>query len=99
MSSRRNFLKGSASVLLAAASASAEPAAGSPRPFFRTRGVVLVPEDLTLTEWPDLAHRAGLTTIALHHGVSAQAVVRATQSVAGRRFLDRCHTLGLQVEY
>ena len=55
-----------------------------PRPAFMTRGVVLVPEDLTLYDWPERAQRAGLTTIALHHGSSPTAVVRAVQSDAGQ---------------
>jgi hypothetical protein len=71
----------------------------APRPAFETRGVVLVPEDLTLHDWPERAHRAGLTTIALHHGSSPKAVAAAVQSDAGQNFLARCHQLGLQVEY
>ena len=33
---------------------------------FATRGVVLVPSDLSLADWPERAKEAGLTTIALH---------------------------------
>jgi hypothetical protein len=69
------------------------------RPAFETRGVVLVPEDLTLHNWPERAHRAGLTTIALHHGSSPKAVARTLQSDAGQSFLTKCRQLGLQVEY
>src|SRR5690349_13639298 len=69
------------------------------RPAFETRGVMLVPEDLTLKDWPERAHRAGLTTIALHHGSSPKAVACAVQSDEGQRFLERCRQLGLQVEY
>ena len=59
-----------------------------------------VPEDLTLQDWPERAHRAGLTTIALHHGRLAQdSCPRAEQSDAGQSFLARCGQLGLQVEY
>jgi hypothetical protein len=43
---------------------------------FETRGVVLVPEDLTLKDWPERAQRAGLTTTALHLGSSPWAVAR-----------------------
>lgn len=92
---RRRFLAG------AAASAAgvwcrdlwAAPAA------FATRGVVLVPEDLTLTDWPERAHRARLTTIALHHQNSPNAVIRCVESEAGQRFLNRCRQLGIEVEY
>jgi Domain of unknown function (DUF4838) len=69
------------------------------RPTFATRGVVLVPEDLTLGDWPERASRGGLTTIALHHGVSPKEVVRTVESDAGKKFLDQCRRLGLQVEY
>ncbi len=40
----------------------------SPATLFDTRGVVLVPEDLSLADWPERAAGAGLTTISLHHG-------------------------------
>jgi len=105
-SSRREFLG-----LLAAgavfpgavrASASAAPAGARPpsaQPFFLTRGVVLVPDDLTLADWPQRAHRAGLTTVALHHGASPQLVADFVRSAQGQRFLERCRQLSLQVEY
>ncbi len=67
--------------------------------FFQTRGVVLVPDDLTLSDWPDRARRAGLTTIGLHHGVMPQVVIDFVGSLAGRRFLERCRALGIAVEY
>ena len=66
---------------------------------FDTRGVVLVPEDLSLADWPERAAQAGLTTIGLHHGNSPKAVVDFIESPAGRDFLARCARLGLQVEY
>jgi hypothetical protein len=68
-------------------------------PSFETRGVVLVPEDLTLQDWPERAQRAGLTTIGLHHGSSPRAVASALQSDEGQRFLERCRRLGLEIEY
>jgi hypothetical protein len=64
-----------------------------------TRGVVLVPEDLTLSDWPQLAKDAGLTTIGLHHQNSPAAVVKCVQSQAGGRFREECRKLGLQIEY
>src|SRR5262249_17014447 len=66
-------------------------------PFFRTRGVGLTPEDLTLADWPERAWRAGLTTIALHP--FPEHVACFCRSEAGQAFLERCRTLGLQVEY
>lgn len=64
-----------------------------------TRGVVLVPEDLTLADWPQRAQAAGLTTIGLHHQHSPQAVVRWVKSDAGQQFLESCRKLGIAVEY
>jgi hypothetical protein len=61
--------------------------------------VVLLPEDLSLSDWPQRAKKAGLNTIALHHQSSPAAVVRWITSDAGQRFLQQCRTLGLQVEY
>jgi Domain of unknown function (DUF4838) len=66
---------------------------------FKTRGVVLVPEDLTLKDWPELAQRAGLTTIALHHQNSPKAVANLIQSDNGQQFLETCRQLRLEVEY
>ncbi len=68
-------------------------------PSFRTRGVVLLPEDLTLQDWPERAQRAGLTTIALHDGSSARKVAKFVCSSEGVQFLKRCRKLGLNVEY
>ena len=66
---------------------------------FATRGVVLVPEDLSLGDWPERAQRAGLSTIGLHHQNSPNAVIRCVESEAGQRFLARCRQLGIEVEY
>jgi hypothetical protein len=68
-------------------------------PFVRTRGVVLVPDDLTLADWPQRAAAAGLTTIGLHHGSRPSLVAEFVRSERGRRFLDDCRRLGLAVEY
>ena len=76
-----------------------ETAVTGPKPFFLTRGVVLVPEDLTLSDWPERAQQAGLNTIGLHHGASPRHVVDFIRSDIGQRFVERCRHLGLQVEY
>jgi hypothetical protein len=68
-------------------------------PFFQTRGVVLVPNDLTWKDWPERAKEAGLTTIGLHHGAALSVVSEFIRSEASQRFLERCRELGLQVEY
>lgn len=64
---------------------------------FLTRGVVLVPEDLTLADWPERAKRAGLSTIALHP--FPETVIKWLSAEAGQAFLEICRTLGLEVEY
>jgi len=69
------------------------------QPYFRTRGVVLVPDDLSWRDWPERVHRAGLTTIGLHHGVSPKRVADFILSDNGQRFLGDCQRLNLQVEY
>lgn len=97
---RRQFLVGcagsAAATMLPREAVCAEPA---PRPTFATRGVVLLPEDLTLADWPQRAKAAGLTTIGIHHQNSPQAVIRWVQSDAGQRFCEQCRRLGLEVEY
>jgi hypothetical protein len=65
----------------------------------QTRGVVLVPDDLSLQDWPERAANAGLNTIGLHHGISPSAVGGFINSEAGRQFLEWCRRRGLQVEY
>ncbi|MEN6604199.1 MAG: hypothetical protein ABFD86_17450, partial [Bryobacteraceae bacterium] len=50
---------------------------------FATRGVVLLPEDLTLRNWPDRAKQAQLTTVALHHGRSVFEVIKFITSDPG----------------
>jgi hypothetical protein len=61
--------------------------------------VVLVPEDLTLADWPERAKSAGLTTIGIHHQNSPRAVIDWIRTDPGRRFLEACGRLGLEVEY
>jgi len=68
-------------------------------PFFKTRGVVIYPEDLSLRDWPELAAKAGLSTIALHDGSAPSHIVSFLETDAGGQFLERCRRLGLQVEY
>ncbi|MBM4001017.1 MAG: DUF4838 domain-containing protein [Planctomycetes bacterium] len=78
---------------------SAEPARPRADAAEGTRGVVLVPEDLSLADWPRRAKDAGLTTIGIHHQNSPRAVIAWMQSDAGRRFSSDCERLGLHVEF
>ncbi|MFO0891146.1 MAG: DUF4838 domain-containing protein [Isosphaeraceae bacterium] len=68
-------------------------------PGLATRGVVLAPEDLSPGDWPERAARAGLTTIGIHHQNSPRAVISWIESDTGRRFLEACGRLELEVEY
>jgi hypothetical protein len=68
-------------------------------PRFDSRGVVLIPEDLTLRSWPDRIRKAGLTTVALHHGRSAFEVIKCVTAPQGQEFLELSRRLGLQIEY
>jgi hypothetical protein len=91
-STRRAFLKQSvwaaASAVWGASGWTTRAAAGaSAEPYFLTRGVVLVPNDLKGLDWPALAQQAGLTTLAMHGAAGP------------REFPDTCRQHGLQVEY
>jgi Domain of unknown function (DUF4838) len=97
--SRRHFLSACVGTAAATAAGNFSHAAEPQRPSFVTRGVVLLPEDLTLADWPQRAKQAGLTTIGVHHQNSPQAVVGWVKSDDGQRFLEACRTLGLEVEY
>jgi hypothetical protein len=95
---RRDFLSacvGAAAVVQAGGVAEepSRPAA------FVTRGVLLLPEDLTLTDWPEGAKNAGLTTIGIHHQNSPRAVMDWVGNDAGQRFLEQCRKVDLAVEY
>jgi len=95
---RRRFLCGS--LIGAAAFKCRDLLAAADHPStLATRGVVLIPEDLTLADWPERAKRAGLSTIGIHHQNSPKAVMEWVKSDAGQRFLNQCRTLGIEVEY
>ena len=92
---RRDFL-------LASAAALAGPSigwGGEPPARFATRGVVLIPFDLTLAEWPERAAAAGLNTLGLHAARRLDVLVKFVRSDDGQRFLAACRRLGLNVEY
>jgi len=80
---------------------SASPAKQSPdapgKPFFKTRGVVLVPNDITTWPWVEKAEEAGLTTIGTH--VVPDQVARFLETDKGQAFLEECRSRGIQVEH
>jgi len=77
--------------------ATVPPETGPDEAFFRTRGVVLVLRDLQTLDWPTRAQRAGLTTIGTH--IFPHEVAAFLQADEGQAFLEKCRTLGLQVEH
>jgi hypothetical protein len=92
---RRDFLWLSTAALAARGGSCSGAAAAR----FATRGVVLIPFDLTLTEWPDRVAQAGLNTIGLHAARRLDVLVKFVRSDNGQRFLAACQRLGLNVEY
>ena len=99
LSARRQFL-GQAAASVAAVGATLRGAAAKPperKPVFKTRGVVLVPSDITTWDWPEQARRVGLSTIATH--VTPSQVAAFVKTDKGQAFLERCRTLGLEVEH
>lgn len=66
-------------------------------PFFRTRGVVLLIEDILTGNWLEMAGSARLTTLAIHNRPSE--VVRFMQTAEGHAFVEECRALGIRVEY
>jgi hypothetical protein len=98
---RRDFLERAAQAVALGGAAMAAVGSGcrgidraAGQPFFLTRGVVLVPGDLTLEDWPARAKKAGLTTIALHHGSSPKVVSDFIVSEEGQSFLAASSRLG-----
>jgi hypothetical protein len=96
MLNRRSFLSANMAAVLWSDRLRAEV---TDKSFFLTRGVVLIPQDLTLTDWPERAKRARLTTIGIHHQNSPQAVIDWIKNDEGHQFLEACKKLELAVEY
>jgi hypothetical protein len=92
---RRCFLQLAAAGVATTVLGAASPA----RRAFETRGVVLIPEDFTLQDWPERARDVGLTTLALHHGRSVGEVLKFVNSDAGQDALNRGRKLGLAIEF
>jgi hypothetical protein len=75
----------------------AEGPAAKESPFFLTRGIVLVVQDLQTLDWPERAQRVGLTTLATH--IFPHQVAAFVKTDAGQAFLEGCRQRGLQVEH
>ena len=96
--SRREFLgslgTSCCSAALAGLTSGAEDASEA---WFKTRGAVLVVKDMTTFDWPALASKTGLTTLATH--IRPGEIATFVQTEAGQRFLDGCQRLGIAVEH
>lgn len=98
--SRRRFLGSLGAGCCLAGLAEGAPGGGGANagePWFRTRGAVLVVRDMTTYDWPALAKRAGLTTLATH--IRPAEIAAFVQTEAGQRFLDGCRRHGIAVEH
>ncbi|MBN2291313.1 MAG: DUF4838 domain-containing protein [Pirellulales bacterium] len=94
--SRRRFLKASIASTFAATGSWAYSREAN-KPFFETRGVVLVPKDIQTWDWVQKAKQAGLSTIATH--ITPSQVAKFVATDAGRSFLQSCRDSGLEVEH
>ncbi len=96
---RRQFLGASGAALAASLHGAARAGSAAPEAL-ATRGVVIVPEDLTLGDWPERTKKAGLTTIASTIRTPPQAVIDCLRTDAAGNSSKRCRqVLGLQAEY
>ena len=93
--SRRSFLKSAAGFATAAAGVGADDKTAP----LQTRGVVLMPSDLSLKDWPERAKAAGINTIGLHWTRKLNALCDFVAGDDGAHFLARCKELGIAVEY
>jgi hypothetical protein len=102
---RRQFLKrvaASAVVLPFAAHDSTLPAApegaqNKGKPYFQTRGVVVVVRDMETLAWPAFAKKCGLTTIGTH--ITPHEIAAFVKTDKGQKFLADCRKQGIHVEH
>jgi hypothetical protein len=69
----------------------------SEKPFFLTRGVVVLTQDILTGNWVDMAKQAQLTTIATHMGPAE--VARFLKTEQGGTFVETCRALRIHVEH
>jgi hypothetical protein len=79
---RRQFLATSTAAIASPVCAPEETSRG-------TRGVVLHPFDLSLTDWPERAQRAGIGTIRLHAAKRLEVLRDFVTGADVRRFFAR----------
>ena len=105
-SSRREFLghvagAGASCLALSGLDATATALAGEKqltgKPHFKTRGVILLPDDITNWPWVEKAKQAGLTTIGTHFSPDQVEAFYGTDD--GAAFQEECKTAGIAIEH
>lgn len=76
----------------------------SANPFFLTRGVILLAQDMVTAGWAKKAKAAGLNTIATTHlaptdSDPAYSFSHFANTVQGKAFLDECRAAGIEIEH
>jgi uncharacterized protein DUF4838 len=102
--SRRGFMQAGLTSAVTAASLSALHAGASSGDDtrFDTRGVVVVPDDISQWDWPAQAQQAGLNTIALHaigRQMTAEAIADFMRTDQAAAFLEQCRERQINVEH
>ena len=90
---RRAFLRTTALAAISNTVSAAQKTAD-----FRTRGIVITPEDVPGMGWPARCAKAGIRTIALHD-FHAWPLLRFILDRDGQRFLAECREQRIEVEY
>jgi hypothetical protein len=75
------------------------PARADEKPEQAIHGLVVIPDNLTLPDWPRRAKKAGLNAISLHHWESAQALCDFVATDTGQKFLEQCREVEIGVEF
>jgi len=100
--SRRRFLSVAAGTVMVTAGKISEgketrEEVNSSTPFFKTRGVIVMKEDVATWPWLARAKEAGLNTVSLH--VNPEDRKAFAESETGRAFVEECRSLGLGMEW
>ena len=97
---RREFLRSTAIGLVATIGRlpenviAADPAESPP-----IRGLDVIPENLTLGDWPGRAKWAGLNSIVLHHFESPETLLKFIKTDPGQAFLAQCAAAKIELEF
>jgi len=66
---------------------------------FRARGLVLIPPDLTLPDWPERMAAAGLNVIGYHTARGPSEITEFLRTEVGQASRERFAECGLDIEY